>query len=219
MAGGEERSFAAAANVGTEVRQPLLDRLCSDQRILWWWAGLVVVVLLAQNPMFRNHLAALVAPFALLVARYRPSWRAVVITALITVPYQAYQLRPLLLPKDYSGRNATIVDALRKLPSGAWALSDEPGLVWRAGKGTDPFFVDPSVLRIGLPVKQISFDQERLLDAAANPRECAVVVTSPARFGSFPALPERLAGLGYEHTEDFGHGRGIWIRRDCTPSA
>ncbi len=44
--------------------------------------------------MFRNHLAALVAPLALLVARYRPSWRAVVITALITVPFQAFQLRP-----------------------------------------------------------------------------------------------------------------------------
>lgn len=218
-AGGDERSFAAAASVGTEARRPLLDRLFGDQRIVWWWAGLVVVVLLAQNPMFRNHLAALVAPFALLVARYRPSWRAVVITALITVPYQAYQLRPLLLPKDYSGRNATIVDALRKLPPSAWALSDEPGLIWRAGKATDPFFVDPSVLRIGLPVKEISFDQERLLDAAANPRECAVAVTSPARFGSFPDLPAKLAGLGYEQTEDFGHGRGLWIRRDCAPSA
>ncbi len=193
--------------------------LVKEARILWWWAGLVVVVLLAQNPMFRNHLAALVAPFALLVARYRPSWRAVVITALITVPYQAYQLRPLLIPKDYSGRNAAIVDALRKLPPGAWALSDEPGLIWRAGKATDPFFVDPSVLRIGLGVKEISFDQERLLDAAANPRECAVAVTAPVRFGSFPALPERLAGLGYEQTEDFGRGRGLWIRRDCAPSA
>jgi 4-amino-4-deoxy-L-arabinose transferase-like glycosyltransferase len=219
LTGGDGRSFAAAGSNEPAERVRLFERWFGHERILWWWAGLVVVVLLAQNPMFRNHLAALVPPLALLVARYRPSWRAVAITALITLPYQVYQLRPLLIPKDYSGRSATIVDALRKLPPGAWALSDEPGLIWRAGKATDPFFVDPSVLRIGLPVQEIAFDRDRLLDAAANPRECAVAVTSRERFGSFPDLPEKLAGLGYEQTEDFGRGRGLWIRRDCAPSA
>jgi hypothetical protein len=169
--------------------------------------------------MFRNHLAALVAPFALLVARYRPSWRAVAVVAVITVPFQAYTLRPLLAPSDYKGDAATVVDALRKLPEGAWALSDEPGLVWRAGKDTDPFFVDPSVLRIGLPVKEISYDEARLVKAAANPRECAVVIWAPVRFGSFPTLPQHLADLGYEQTEDFGHGRGLWVRPHCTPHA
>ena len=71
MAGGDRRSFAAA--VRTEPaepakRAPLLERLFERERILWWWAGIVVVVLLTQNPMFRNHLTALVAPLSLLVA-------------------------------------------------------------------------------------------------------------------------------------------------------
>ncbi len=85
-------------------RAPVLERSVRRERILWWWAGIVVIVLLAQNPMFRNHLAALVAPLSLLVARFRPSWRAVVITAIITVPYQAYQLRPLLVAEGLLGR-------------------------------------------------------------------------------------------------------------------
>jgi 4-amino-4-deoxy-L-arabinose transferase-like glycosyltransferase len=210
---------AAAGSVATADHDGdrRLARLISGPRILWWWAGLVLVVLLAQDPMFRNHLSALVAPLALLVARYRPSWRAVAITVLVTVPYQAFQLRPLLAPEDYRGDAATVVAALRALPDGAWALSDEPGFVWRAGKATDPFFVDPSVLRIDSHVPGIRITETRLLEAAANPRECAVVVWAPVRFGRFETLPERLVELGYEQTEDFGHGRGMWVRPRCRP--
>ena len=148
----------------------------------------MLVVLLVQDPMFRNHLAALVAPLSLIVARFRPSWRAVAITAILTIPFQAWQLHELLVPADYSGDEATVVDHLRALPDGAWALSDEPGFIWRAGKGTDPFFVDPSVLRIHSPVKEIAITEDRLVEAAANPRQCAVVVWAPVRFGSFPDL-------------------------------
>jgi 4-amino-4-deoxy-L-arabinose transferase-like glycosyltransferase len=78
----------------------LWERWFGGSRFLWWWAGLVVVVLLAQDPMFRNHLAALVAPFALLVARYRPSWRVVAVVVVVTIPFQASQLRELLTPND-----------------------------------------------------------------------------------------------------------------------
>jgi Dolichyl-phosphate-mannose-protein mannosyltransferase len=218
MPGGDGRRSLRRSPVADQGEpEGRFVRLTSGDRILWWWAGLVLVVLLAQDPMFRNHLTALVAPLALVVARYRPSWRLVAVTVLITVPYQAYQLRELLVPKDYSGNAAAVVHALRHLPDGAWALSDEPGLVWRAGKGTDPFFVDPSVLRIDSRVKEIRITEERLLEAAANPRECAVVIWAPVRFGSFTTLPERLADLGYQQTEDFGHGRGLWVRPRCVP--
>jgi hypothetical protein len=198
-------------------RPGLLDRLTGGTRILWWWAGFVLVVLLLQDPMFRNHLTALVAPLALLVACFRPSWRAVAITALVTVPIQVWQLRPVLLPEDYEGNAAVVVDHLRALPDGAWALSDEPGFVWRAGKGTDPFFVDPSVLRIDSPVPEIKITLDRLVEAAANPRQCAVVAWSPVRFGRFARLSERLTALGYEQVEDFGRGRGVWVRERCRP--
>lgn len=215
------RRRRGAPKEATAVRGPgILDRLdawIADSRILWWWAGLVLVVLLLQDPMFRNHLAALVAPFALLVARYRPSWRAVVITALVTVPIQAWQLKPLLLPEDYKGDAAVVVKRLRALPDGAWALSDEPGFVWRAGKATDPFYVDPSVLRIDSKVEALLIDENRVVKAATNPRECAVVIWARVRFGSFETLPQRLEQLGYEQTDDFGHGRGVWVRPDCHP--
>ena len=75
------------------------------------------------------------------------------------------------------------------------------------------------MLRIGLPVKEDAYDERRLLEAAANPRECAVVIWAPARFGSFASLPEGLVELGYEQTEDFGHGRGLWVRPHCTAAA
>ncbi len=194
-----------------------LQRAFAGSRILWWWVGLVVVVLLLQDPMFRNHLAALVAPFALLVARFRPSWRAVVITAILTLPFQASQLQELLVPKDYSGNAVVVVNRLRALPDGAWALSDEPGFIWRAGKATDPFYVDPSVLRIHSRVKDIAITEDRLVRSAANPRECAFVIWAPVRFGSFPHLSTRIEQLGYQQVEDFGHGRGVWLRPTCQP--
>lgn len=191
--------------------------LTGGSRILWWWTGLVLVVLLLQDPMFRNHLAALVAPLSLLVARYRPSWRVVAITAILTIPYQASQLHDLLVPGDYSGDAAIVVNHLRALPDGAWALSDEPGFIWRAGKGTDPFYVDPSVLRIHSRVKDIAITEDRLVHSAANPRQCAFVIWAPVRFGSFPDLPARLEQLGYQRVEDFGHRRGVWIKPNCHP--
>jgi hypothetical protein len=215
VTGLARRRRAAAAG----PRVPLLERLTGGTRILWWWAGFVLVVLLAQDPMFRNHLTALVAPLALLVARFRPSWRAVAITAIVTLPIQAWQLRPLLLPEDYKGRAAVVVETLRALPDGAWALSDEPGFVWRAGKATDPFFVDPSVLRIDSPIPEIKITLDRLVEAAANTRQCAVVAWSPVRFGRFARLSDRLAALGYEQVEDFGRGRGVWVRPQCHPTA
>jgi 4-amino-4-deoxy-L-arabinose transferase-like glycosyltransferase len=186
-------------------------------RFVWWWAGIAAVVLLVQDPMFRNHLAALVAPAALLVARFRPSWRVVAVAGLVTIPFQVITLRPLLLPHDYRGKTAEVVDALRALPAGAWALSDEPGLVWRSGHATDPFFVDASVLRIDSHVKPIRITEDRVVRAAEHPRVCAVVITSPERFGSWPDLPARLDAIGYHETVQLGAGRGLWERERCEP--
>jgi hypothetical protein len=188
-------------------------------RFLWWWALIAFVVLLLQDPMFRNHLAALVAPACLLVARYRPSWRVVAVGVVVAIPFQAHTLRPLLLPEDYSGTTAEIVDHLRALPEGAWVLSDEPGLVWRAGKATDPFYVDTSVLRIDSHVAPIRITEPRVARAAALPRVCAVIATAPVRFGSFTQLPDRLEQLGYERTVPIGDdpNLGLWERIDCDP--
>jgi 4-amino-4-deoxy-L-arabinose transferase-like glycosyltransferase len=201
-----------------DLRESRWERWFGESRFLWWWAALVLVVLLAQDPMFRNHLAALVAPFALLVARFRPSWKVVAVIVVVTIPFQVSQLRELLTPEDYSGDAAVVVDALRKLPDGAWALSDEPGFIWRAGKATDPFWVDPSVLRIDSDIKNINITEAKLLKAAANPRQCAVVVWARVRFGRFATLPAGLERLGYHQVADFGSRRGLWLRERCDPS-
>lgn len=212
------RTEHADAAAGAPPAKPdRWERWFGGSRFLWWWAALVVVVLLAQDPMFRNHLAALVAPFALLVARYRPSWKVVAVVVVVTIPFQASQLRELLTPKDYSGDAAVVVDALRKLPPGAWALSDEPGFTWRAGKATAPFWVDPSVLRIESDIKDINITEAKLLEAAANPRQCAVVVWARVRFGRFATLPQGLERLGYRQVADFGDRRGLWLREQCRP--
>ena len=193
------------------------QRATAGDRFLWWWAGITLLVLLAQDPLYRNHLSAFVAPLALLVARARPSWRLVAIAGIVTLPFQAMTLRPLLLPHDYSGTTARIVAGLRELPQSAWALSDEPGLVWRAGLGTDPFFVDPSVMRIDSGVRSIKITEARLLHAAAARRVCAVAVTASVRFGQFVDLPDRLHELGYRRTLDVDDRRGLYVRSGCRP--
>ena len=185
-----------------------------DARFLWWWAAIALVVLLTQNPMFRNHLSALVPPLALLAARYRPPW-PVAAVALVAIPFQVGTLRPLLFPHDYRRPTSTIVGEIRSLPTRAWALSDEPGLVWRGGRGTDPFFVDPSVLRIESTVKSIRITEDRIVHAARNPRVCAVVVTSPERFGRYPDLPDRLRHLGYQRTIALDGRLGLYRRTEC----
>lgn len=184
---------------------------------LWLWAGAAVVVLTLQNPMFRNHLSALVPPATLLVARFRPPWRVVAVAVLLAAPFQVAELRPLLAPEDFRGTDAQIVAALRRLPAGAWALSDTPGLVWRSGHGTDPFFVDPSVLRLDSRVDAIKITEDRLVHAAANPRVCAVAVTAPARFGRYEDLPRRLLRLGYDQTLVTGDRLGLYVRPGCRP--
>jgi hypothetical protein len=194
------------------------DRRTPDPaRFVWWWALVAFVVLLLQDPMFRNHLAALVAPATLLVARYRPSWRVVAVGVVVAVGFQVATLRPLLLPDDYSGTTAQIVQRLRALPAHAWAISDEPGLVWRSGHGTDPFYVDASILRIDSDVGPIKITEDRLVRTAANPRVCAVVAVARVRYGSFHTLPERLEQLGYERTVpvDDDPNLGLWERTDC----
>jgi hypothetical protein len=196
-----------------------LDRVIGGDRVLWWWLAAVLVVLVLQDPMFRNHIAAMAAPLSLAVARVRPSWKVVAVVAVVAAPFQVHQLRHLLFPADYTGDAALVVDRIRALPEGAWALSDEPGLVWRAGKGTDPYFVDSSILRIHSDVKTVNITQRKVLDSAANPRVCAVVVWAPVRFGSFAGLPDGLRARGYEEVARFGSRRGLYVRRDCRPRA
>lgn len=214
------RSTSRTPSNADDINGQMTARVGTDTRFLWWWSGIVIVVLTLQDPMFRNHLGALVAPAALLVARHRPSWRWVALAGIVAIPLQAITLQPLLLPHDYRGTSAEVVAALRRLPRHSWALSDEPGLVWRAGLGTDPFFVDASALRSDSTVGPIKITETRVLRAAEGPRVCAVVITALDRFGRYPGLPRRLVRAGYRQTintgtEQPGDGRGLYLRGRC----
>ncbi len=155
------------------------------------------------------------APATLLVACFRPTWRVVAVATAVAVGFQIVHLRPLLFPRHFTDTNARIVAALRRLPRDAWAISDTPGLVWRSGHGTDPYYVDPSVLRLDSDVAAIKITEDRLVRAADQPRVCAIAVTAPVRFGRYQHLPARLAALGYRRTIDAGNRLGLYERERC----
>jgi hypothetical protein len=185
----------------------------SGRLLVVGWAVLTAVWLaVAVTPLWRPHVSALVPPLALVVGLYRPPLRWVAVTSVACVPLLWIQLDGLLVPGDYEGEEAEIVEVLRALPAQTWVLSDEPGLAWKAGHRTTDDLVDPSMLR----VQQGRYDGDSLAAAAADPRVCAVVVRSPRRFGAFPELAERLESEGFEVALDFGGVRRVYTRAGCT---
>jgi hypothetical protein len=157
----------------------------------------------------------MVPPLVLVVVLWRPPTRVALVAGLACLPLLWLQLDGLLRPGGYTGGEAEVVGALERLPQGAWALSDEPGLVWRAGRRTTDDLVDPSMLR----VRQGRYTEDSVVDAAADPRVCAVAIRSSERFGSFPGLPGHLSSEGYELVARDGPDGALYVRTLCTPSS
>ena len=121
-------------------------------------------------------------PLALLAARHRPPARVAGRRRASLV--RAVPPRPRLgapppdaLPRARRPRSSTV---LRALPEGALAISDDPGIVWRAGRRTPP--------RPGRrvdPADRDGRDHRRRPSstAAAAPDVCAVVVRSARALG------------------------------------
>jgi len=183
-----------------------------DWLLLAWVAG-TAVVLLTEHPMWRPHVSQLIPALALLAARHRPSWRVLAIAGVLLLPYHLAHTWPILRPDPYGEAAAAAVAELRTLPDGALAISDDPGLVWRAGRRTPPDFVDTSVLRI----QTGDITSERVAEAAADPQVCAVVVTSKERWAGFEDLPDRLAEVGYELAREDGAHHRTYVKPDCNP--
>jgi hypothetical protein len=177
------------------------------------WSLLVVALLVWEPALFRPHVAHLVPPLALLAALRPPPWRVLLVAAIVVVPLWAVQNRAILWPEGYSGDTATLVTRLRSLPDDALVISDEPGLVWRAGHRAPGAFADPSYQRIDSGDITIG----SLVDAATSPDVCAVVVTSADHFGRFADLGDRLAGVGYL-PERFGPRITLYARPGCDGS-
>ncbi|MDP1820883.1 MAG: glycosyltransferase family 39 protein [Acidimicrobiales bacterium] len=207
--------LALVAIVGRRrAREPWASpRLLAPDTLLLAWLATTVLVLLTEHPMWRPHVSQLVPPLALLAARHRPSTRVLLVAMALTIPYHLVHAWPILQPSEYADASKEAVQLLRSLPEGALAISDDPGIVWRAGRRTPPDLVDASILRIetgGITAASIAA-------AADQPDVCAVVVRSRARWGSFVDLPRRLTAVGYEVAAGNGRSQRVYVAPDCDP--
>ena len=184
-----------------------------DTLLLTWLAGTLAVLLL-EHPLWRPHLSHLIPALALLVARHRPSTRVLTAVLVVALPYHVVHLWDFVHPAPLRDEAAATVALVRALPEDALAISDDPGIVWRAGRGTTPDLVDPSILRI--QVGQIT--TKTVLAAADRTDVCAVLVRSAERWGSFGALPAGLVDLGYRAIPADDPVRVTYLKDDCDPA-
>lgn len=185
----------------------------ADVTVIALWAGVTALVLVLEPALYRNHLAAIVPPLALLAAILARSPRVLVIVLILLVPWSTHNLRTILAPTGYRGDAAAVMNSLRALPDDAQVISDENGFVYRAGLRTPKLMNDTSVKRID----QHLLTTASVARAAADPRVCAVVVWS-SRFGrDLPGLPVALRRAGLVPADRYGGGRVLWLRPTCDP--
>ncbi|HEY3239815.1 MAG TPA: hypothetical protein VGL92_09650, partial [Acidimicrobiia bacterium] len=187
--------------------------------LVTWWLAATAAVLLLEHPLWRNHVAHLVPAGAVLVALAleragpvlgRRATLAAGVALAVAVPYHLAHVHEVLWPAPPRGAEAAAQASLEALPAGAWAISDEPGLVWRTGRRTPADLVDTSVLRI----ESGRITATSLADDAADPRVCAVLVWS-SRFGRFSELPRLLRG--YREAERYSGLRVLYVKAACRP--
>ena len=206
-------AVVAAGRVRARSRSPR-----SEARLVLGWLAATVVVLAVEHPLWRSHAAHLVPPAALLIAaafdglRRRGLVVVAVVVGCVVVPYHAVHLSELLWPAPPGRALAAARADLRALPPGAEVISDDPGVVWRAGRRTPDDLVDTSILRI----ESGRITAASLARAAGDRRVCAVLVWS-RRFGDLTTLPALLGHTGYRARTRYGGPKLLWVRADCTP--
>jgi hypothetical protein len=184
----------------------------ADVAVVAVWAAATAVVLVLEPALYRNHLATIVPPLAVLAAILVRTPRVLALLLVLLVPWSVANLHDILWPTGYRGAAAELVHTLKGLPRNAWVISDEPGFVYRANLRTPPLLNDPSVKRID----QGLLTTDMVADAAADHRVCAVVVWS-ARFArDLPGLAARLAAAGLQ-PHSYGGDRVLWLRPNCRP--
>jgi hypothetical protein len=192
-----------------------------DRRTALWvlgpWTAAQAVFLIAEPAMWRPHVSQIVAPLALLAVLRPAPWRVLAVVAVLLVPWWIHNVQPMLWPDAYSASETDVVERFEGLPDGAWVISDDPGLAWRAGHRVPGDFVDVSMKRF----QQGSLDLAAVADAAKDPRVCAVLVWSGDRLGSLRGLPTRLDQLGYAAVARYPGptARVLYERADCEPSS
>jgi hypothetical protein len=182
-------------------------------RLVAAWLVTTVAVLALEHPLWRNHVAHLIPPAALLVAagldRFLRATLAAVVGATV-VPYHVVHLSEVLWPAPPGEALAAARADLRALPAGAEVISDDPGVVWRAGRRTPADLVDTSILRI----ESRRLTAQSLARAATDHRVCAVLVWSH-RFADLAPLPDLLQQAGYSAGPRYGGPKVLWQRPRC----
>lgn len=188
------------------------------ERRPWWsrpaivlvaWLVAELALLVIEPALWRPHVAHLIAPIALLVARRPPPLVPVLIVALLVAPWYYDHLQPMLRPGGFDRTEAGAVQALEQLPSGAQVLSDNPGLVWRSDRRIPPEFADSSIKRI----ENGQISRSKLASAARAEDVCAVLVWTDRYRDLDLAAP--LARAGYDVTRRFGGPRVLYQRSEC----
>src|SRR5437763_3378916 len=192
-------------------------------RLVGAWLAATVVVLALEHPLWRNHASHLVPAAALLIAagadrflgtaparRRRSVLLAAVVAGALVVPYHVVHLSEVLWPAPPGPALVAARADLRALPAGAQVISDDPGVVWRAGRRTPDDLVDTSILRI----EAGRLTAASLARAAADHRVCAVLVWSH-RFGDLGALPGLLQNGGYAAGPAYRGPKRLWPRAPC----
>jgi hypothetical protein len=184
-----------------------------DLLVVAGWLAAVVVVLVAQNLLLLNHAVMAVPPLVLLFALAPPRAPALALAVAVVVPIQAFQLSDVLVPGDAPAAEASVVADLRRLPAGARAISDIPGLVWHAGLTTPRRLNDNSAARIATGRETTAF----VVAGAAERETCAVAIWSFRFAERLDGLRAGLRSVGYEHVRTYGPGRELWLKARCDP--
>jgi 4-amino-4-deoxy-L-arabinose transferase-like glycosyltransferase len=188
----------------------------NDVAIVLAWLVPLLVLLVFEKNMWRPHIAAVALPLGLLVALRPPPLRWFAVALVAVVPWWAVHLGDILWPRPYHGAEAAVIAEMRTLPKGAWVISDEPGLAWRADRRMPANLADASVLRV---VEHL-VTTPVVKRAAADRHVCAVVVWS-SRYGrDLPGLPAALRAEGYTVAHRYGGVREYWLKHTprCTPA-
>jgi hypothetical protein len=204
----------AFALISVLVVSRRLDVDRTDLIVLVVWAGATALVLVLEPALYRNHLAAIVPPLALIAAVIVKSPRLFLVVLVLLVPWSAHNLQSILRPTGYRGDDAALMIRLKALPSDALVISDDPGFVFRAGLSTPKLMNDTSAKRIA----QHLLTTESVARAAADTRVCAVVVWTSRFAHDLPGLPAALLRAGMVPADRYPHDRRLWLRSQCGPT-
>jgi hypothetical protein len=200
------RAATATASSSPAATRTLVFRPVS---VLLVWFAAQLALLVYEPAFWRPHVAFVVAPLALLVGLRPPPLAALLVGALLVLPWYWSNLHSTLWPDPYDKQEQAAVDGLRSLPAGSRAISDEPGFLWRAGRLTDPYLDDSSIKRI----QEGQITATRIVDAAAKPGLCGVLVWT-SRYGDLDLGP-RLSDAGYQVVARYGGPRVLYEKTDC----